>query len=115
MHKHHHEANEDNCSSSSSTIKGAVRPATRSQNNNHENKPSMLASSRSKGKLVNYISHFRLETLQSSLNKNTFHRTDDRKLVKQVKDEIDEIKKNASNELNFDSMFACKKKQKLCS
>ena len=80
----HHECNEANSSSSSSTIKGAIRLATRSQNN-----PSMLVSSRSTGNLVNHISHFRLETLQSSLNKNTFHRNDDRKMVKQVRDEID--------------------------
>ena len=75
----------------------------------------MLASSRSTGNLVNYVSNFRLETLQSSLNKNTFHRTDDRKLVKQVRNEIDQIKKHASNELKFDSMFTCQKKPKLCS
>jgi len=108
MHKKNHELNEDNCSSSS-TIKGTIRPATRSQNNNHENNPSALASSRSTGNLVNYISHFRLETLQSSLNKNTFHRNDDRKMVKQVRDEIDQIKKHASNDLNFDSMLAYQK------
>ena len=82
MSKHHIEVNEDNCSSSSSTFEGAIRPATRSQNNDHESNQSMLKSSRSTGNLVNYISHFRLETLQSSLTKNTFHRNDDRKLVK---------------------------------
>ena len=110
MHKHYLKANEDNCSSSSSTnIKCAIRPATRSQNNNHENNPSMITSSRSIGKLVNYISHFRLETLQSSLTKNAFHRTDDRKLVKQVKDKIDETKKHVLNDLNFDSIFTQKK------
>ena len=115
MHKQNHEPNEDNCSSSSSTIKSVFRPATRSQNYIHKNNPSMLSSSRSTCKLVNYISHFKLETLQSSLNKNTFYRNDDRKLVKQVKDNINQIKKHASNELNFDSMFTCQKKQKLCS
>ena len=115
MCKYHHECNEANSSSSSSTIIGTIRPATRSQNNNHENNPSMLALSRSTGNLVNYISHFRLETLQSSLNKNTFHRNDDRKLVKQARDEIDQIKKHASNDLNFDSLFTYQKKPKSCS
>ena len=114
-HKHRHKANEANRSSSSSIIIDAIRSATMSHNDNHENNPSKLALFMSTDNLVNYISHFRFETLQSSLNKNKFHRTDDRKLVKQVRDEIDQIKKHESNVLNFDSMFTHQKKHNLCS
>ena len=71
--------------------------------------PSLITSSRSNGKLENYISHFRLETLQNALSKNIFNRDDDRTLMEQIKNETNEIKTCASDQVNFENMFKCKK------
>ena len=105
-------ANKDNITSSSSTNNNANRPATRLQNDNYDDMPSLITSSRSNGILKNYISHFRLETLLNAFSKNTFNRKDDRTLMEQLKNDMKQIKTHASDEVNFEIMFKYKKKRK---